>query len=294
MTDGRRSRSRSLLRSTGLAVGLAALLLALQSLQFYREYTPRMAAAANLLGWLTVESATRDLRGELQLAIERLQPAADAATDERRPVDAWRDFELHYTAAPGAAIRHLQDALPAFEAGVAGDVAVSGTAAGLLQQYAALHEDPYKPLLDELRSPPAWLWPAGPWLSRHAGYLPAATFNRAQYLALTGDAGTARVMLAGLSASAREPELLSRTWYLLGRIQFEMFRGTREVEYYLQSLDYLRRSLEADQSMPLARRLLDYLLSLPPAVTVPDASEGRPEMPSEGEGAAISDESRIF
>jgi len=73
-----------------------------------------------------------------------------------------------------------------------------------------------------------------------------------------------------------------------------LFRATPEAEYYEQSLQYLRQSLAADPDMDLAKHLLDFLLSLPLAATAPQAAEGRPEVPSEGEGAAVSAEKRIF
>ncbi len=81
---------------------------------------------------------------------------------------------------------------------------------------------------------------------------------------------------------------------MLGRLHFELFRATPEVEYYTQSVEYLRQSLLTDPDLQFAQRLLDFLLSLPQSATAPQAAEGRPETPSEGEGAAISAEKRIF
>jgi hypothetical protein len=131
-------------------------------------------------------------------------------------------------------------------------------------------------------------------IAGRSGYRQAATLNRAVYLAQTGDIGTARVMLAGLNARTDDPETLGKIYYTLGRLQFELFRATPEVEYYTQSIQYLRQAMAADPESRLAQRLLDFLLSLPQAAAAPQSAEGRPETPSEGEGAAISAEKRIF
>ena len=88
--------------------------------------------------------------------------------------------------------------------------------------------------------------------------------------------------------------MLGRVYYLLARLQFQLFLETPEVEYYSQSLRYLRESLAADPEAELPRRLLDFLLSLSASATAPQSAEGRPETPSEGEGAAISAEKRVF
>jgi len=101
-------------------------------------------------------------------------------------------------------------------------------------------------------------------------------------------------MLAGLNASVEDPGVLATIYYTLARLQFELFRATPEVEYYTQSIQYLRQSLIADPDLQLAQRLLDFLLSLPPTAAAPQAADGRPETPSEGEGAAVSAENRIF
>ncbi|MDX1500575.1 MAG: hypothetical protein R3176_11785, partial [Woeseiaceae bacterium] len=205
---------------------------------------------------------------------------------------AWQDFAGHFGAAPAEAIAVLRDELPGLTAG--SDTASVASLEAALLRLETLYATDYKALVDEVRRPPFYLWPTAGVVAARSGYREAAVFNRALYLAQTGDIGTARVMLAGLNATVDDPVLLAKVHYLLGRLQFELFVDTPEVEYYSQSLAYLRQSLGGDPAGPLARRLLDFLLSLPQTATAPQSAEGRPETPSEGEGAAISAEKRIF
>ena len=163
-----------------------------------------------------------------------------------------------------------------------------------LERLQTIYADSYKDLRADLRDPPAFLWPMASIVAERSGYRQAVTLNRALYLAQTGEIGTARVMLAGLNAAVEDLDLLATIHYTLGRLQFELFRATPDVEYYTQSIQYLRQSLVADPDLQLAQRLLDFLLSLPQAATAPQTADGRPETPSEGDGAAVSAEQRIF
>lgn len=278
---------------TAAIVLAAVLLVSLQAAVFYRQFEPRMAAANETLHALVVETAGRRLYSTATAAADRLIEATAPGDDGARTLaDAWRDFAGHFPGAPAEAIATVREELPALTAG-RDPVAVASLDAALAR-LGALYANDFRALVDDLRRPPFYLWPAGGVVAARSGYRPAAIFNRALYLAQTGDIGTARVMLAGLNATVEDPVLLARVHYLLARLQFELFVDTPEVEYYSQALAYLRQSLAGDPAGPLARRLLDFLLSLPQTATAPQSAEGRPETPSEGEGAAISAEKRIF
>lgn len=266
-----------------------------QAALFFGEFAPRVAQANAALFDLMVEKTQRKLYRSIAERIEVLSnmaPAADA--DDRTLADAWEDFQSHFAAAPREAVDTLSNELPGLTAGISdadGDV---NRLVAQLNRLKIIYADSYKDLLADLKRPPAYLWPTAPLVVAKAGYRQAATLNRALYLAQTGEIGTARVMLAGLNASVEDRELLGKIYYTLGRLQFELFIATPEAEYFTQSVQYLRQSLEADPDSQLAKRLLDYLLSLSQTATAPQAAEGRPETPSEGEGAAVSAEQRVF
>jgi len=207
---------------------------------------------------------------------------------------AWKEFAGHFTAVPRDATATLASALPELMAGNRADAGAIQKLTTRIERLQAIYADSNKELLADLREPPAYLWPMASIVAERSGYRQAVTLNRALYLAQTGEIGTARVMLAGLNASVEDPDVLATIYYMLGRLQFELFRATPEVEYYMQSIQYLRQSLVADPGLQLAQRLLDFLLSLPQAETAPQSPDGRPETPSEGEGAAVSAEKRIF
>jgi hypothetical protein len=288
-------RHRLLILRTGAAVLCIVALLALQAALFYSRYTPRMAAANADLFDLIVETARREVYADIASRVYELAEALpEAESGERTLTEAWRDFQAHFTLAPGEAIAMFTGELPGLAAGIDGGAAEVASLEADFERLAAIYADRYRDLLDELRRPPLYLWPTARVVAGRSGYRQAATLNRALYLAQTGDIGTARVMLAGLNATVDEPRTLSTIYYTLARLQFELFKETPEVEYYTQALNYLRQSLAADPDALLAQRLLDFLLSLPPTATAPQSAEGRPENPSEGEGAAISAEKRIF
>ncbi len=280
-----------------LAVGLLAIVIlaALQAAAFYQRFAPRVDAANEALYALMLENAQRSLYRELAMRVEELPRATDGEPREARTMtDAWTDFTAHFPAAPYEAVVTLQNELPVVLAGSAASAAAHDSVADVLGRMQAVYADRNKALLADLKRPPLYLWPMASILGRHSGYRQAVTFNRALYLAQTGDIGTARVMLAGLNASLEAPQELAAVYYTLARLQFELFRATPDVDYYRQAQSYLQQALAAQPDMQLARRLLDFLLSLPPAATAPQAAEGRPETPAEGEGAAVSAEKRIF
>lgn len=268
---------------------------ATQAMLFYFLTTPRIEQANAQLFELSVENSQRSLYYEIARQVRTLIELAPD-TDAREPplANAWAEFEVHFTAAPHDAVAALADQMPALTAGSRADAGAVRKLTASLERLRAIYADSYKELLADLRKPPIFLWPMASIVAERSGYRQAVTLNRALYLAQTGEIGTARVMLAGLNASVEDPGVLATIYYTLARLQFELFRATPEVDYYTQSIQYLRQSLIADPDLQLAQRLLDFLLSLPQVAAAPQAADGRPETPSEGEGAAVSAENRIF
>ena len=278
-----------------LVLAFATLVAGAQSLLFFNEFVPRVTRANAQLFDLMVENSQRTLYRRIAAQIDTLRDwVPEANPGERTLADAWDDFQNHFSAAPQEAIGTLIGELPDLTATIGGDAGQVGLLAANLERLQAMYADSYKDLLADLRRPAAYLRPTAASIARRSGYLQAVTLNRALYLAQTGDIGTARVILAGLSASSDDPEVLGTIYYTLGRLQLELFLASPEAEYFTQAVQYLGRSLVANPDMQLARHLLDYLLSLSQAATAPQSAEGRPETPSEGEGAAVSAENRVF
>ncbi len=270
-------------------------LAALQAATFFNRMSARVAIANSQLFELMVEDTQHTTYRTLARQMERLLNAAPEAERESRALStAWAEFQNHFSAAPSEALETLHDAMPVLTVAYADESGVVSAAIATMQRMRSTYADSFKPLLAELRSPPIYLWPTAKIVANMSGVRDAVTFNRALYLAQVGEIGTARVMLAGLNASVDDPVVLSTIYYTLGRLQFELFRGTPEAEYFIQSVQYLRQSLNADPDSEKAKHLLDFLFSLNQTPTAPQSAEGRPETPSEGEGAAVSAEKRIF
>jgi len=291
-------RSWVKIRAAKLAVFLLLAMVTVAALQaaiFYSMFTPRIEKANALLFELGVENSQRSIYFEIDRkvrALIKLAPESDAP--QLTLAGAWKDFGSHFTASPYAALDAFLSTLPAVTADNRADASAIEELAAQLERLQAIYADSYKDLLVDLRAPPVYLWPTGSIIAKRSGYRQAVTLNRALYLAQTGEIGTARVMLAGLNAAVEDPKILATVYYTLGRVQFELFRTTPEVEYYTQSIHYLRQALATDPGLQLAKRLLDFLLSLPATETAPQSPDGRPETPSEGAGAAISAEKRVF
>ncbi len=264
---------------------------ALQAAMFYALFTPRIEQANAQLYVLGVENSQRSILYKIDRKVRVLvKSAPDNDAPESTLAGVWKDFENHFNAAPRDALDTLLSQLQS----VTTDAAAIDELVVQVERLQIMYADSYKDLLADLRAPPAYLWPTGPSIAKRSGYRQVVTLNRALYLAQTGEIGTARVILAGLNAAVDDPKILATVYYTLGRLQFELFRATPEVEYYTASIHYLRQALAADPGQQLAKRLLDFLLSLPAAETAPQSPDGRPETASEGAGAAISAEQRIF
>lgn len=268
---------------------------ALQSALFYYLVTPRIEQANAQLFELSVENSQHSLYYGIARQVGALiESAPGSDSPEPALAGAWKEFERHFTVAPRDAVEAFAHELPALTADHRADAGDIRNLMARLERLQIIYADSYKDLLADLREPPAFLWPMASIVAERSGYRQAVMLNRALYLAQTGEIGTARVMLAGLNASVEDPDLLATIHYTLGRLHFELFRATPDVEYYTQSIQYLRQSLVADPDLQLAQRLLDFLLSLPQAATTPQTADGRFETPSEGDGAAVSAEQRIF
>lgn len=282
-------------RNAFVVIVVAAFLWGVQGALFFKQFSPRVANANAQLFNLKVENSQRTLYRSIAAKVEILNlAAAETDGEERSLADAWDDFQGNFASAPHAAVTTLMNELPAVTVTMGANNPGVSQLAAELDRLGLIYADAYKDLLADLNSPPVYLWPTAALLAETSGYRQAARLNRALYLSQTGDIGTARVMLAGLNASVDDPQVRGIVYYMLGRLQFEMFSATPEVEYFIQSVQYLRQSLQADPQQPLAKRLLDFLLSLPQSAAAPQSAEGRPETPSEGEGAAVSAEKRVF
>lgn len=278
-----------------VAVPLIVLIASLQAFAFLRLSAPDFGRAKATLYDLMVERSERGLYRSIARQVEALRKSAPATAESAKAlIAAWEGFSTHFAAAPREAIAEFREDLVPLRAAFGQESVSLEILDTELDRLADIYADDWRPLAQVTTDPPLYLWPTAPIVARLAGYRQAVAMNRALYLAQTGDIGTARVMMAGLNASAEDPKLRAATFYVLARLQFELFRTTLEAEYYLQSLAYLRQSLAADPGFELATRLLDYLLSLSQAETVPQSADGRPETPAEGEGAAVSAEKRIF
>lgn len=273
------------------AIAAAAMIAGLQSVAFYRTFTPRVEDANRLLFDLVVESSRKDLYEGIGAQVRTIEHTGVNRSSSMR--DARRRFHEQFSAAPMAAIADLRAALEMLEPGSDREQAVALLLADL-GRFEAMHVDRYEQLLERLDAPPFWLWPSAQLLARYSEVGEVMRLNRALHLAQLGEVGTARVMLAGLRASTKSPRMLGVVHYLLARLEFELFRARPDAELYSQSVQYVRQSLQADPNSELAKRFLDYLLSLSQAEAIPQAVEGEPTTASEGEGAAVSADERRF
>jgi hypothetical protein len=278
-----------------LVVAFALVVGGMQAAAFYGKFTPRVQNANGLLFDLLVESAQGSLFNEVQLKLEGLKELVAHGEDSAlRLSEAWDNFDDHFSSAPVEALETLNNELPGLGAGLKGASGQLHSLRNDLERLTVIYSDPYRELIAQLDRPPMYLWPTATLLAETSGYRHAVTLNRALYLAQVGEIGTSRVMLTGLHASAEGSQMRGLVNYMLGRLQFELFRSRPEAEFYTQSVMYLRESLKEDPTSSLTKRLFDYLLSLSQTEAVPREGEGRPTTPAEGEGAAISADRRKF
>jgi hypothetical protein len=278
-----------------LIAALVTIIGAVQAAAFYGRFAPGVERANGLLFDLMVERAQGGLYAEVQTQLQGLKGLAAHGEDSAlRLAQAWDAFDDHFAAAPVEALEILKNELPALGAGLKDAADELEGLRAHLERLIEIYSDPYDELIAELDDPPVYLRPTAAIIAETSGYRQAVTLNRALYLAQVGEIGTSRVMLTGLHAQASEARTRGLVNYMLGRLQFELFRSRPEAEFYTQSVMYLRESLKDDPEASLTQRLFDYLLSLSQTEAVPREGEGRPTTPAEGEGAAISADRRRF
>ncbi len=273
------------------AIAVAVTVGGLQSYAFYRTFTPRVEDANRLLFDLVVESSGHAMYERVAGQVRQLENDGGDRYASLR--EAWGTFLQQFSAAPDTAIAGLRGELETLEAANGEDPALARLLADV-RRFEAMHVDRYGTLLERIDDPPFWLWPTARLLVRYSDAGDVVTLNRALHLAQVGEIGTARVLLSGLRASTDDPRMLGLVYYVLGRLEFDLFRTRPDAELYMQSVQYVRQSLQSDPGFELAQRFLDYLLSLSQEQAVPRAGEGKPTTPSEGEGAAVSADERRF
>lgn len=276
-----------------LTVAGIVVIVGLQSMVFYMTFVPRAEEASRLLFDLVVESADRELNQRIAERFGELMASQMSGKGPELLRDAWESFHVTFPTEPTEAIRKLQSQLRELDKTERADLISTGLQHDL-DRFSAIYEDRYRDILDQLDDTSFYLWPTAPLLARCSGFRDTVTFNSALHLAQVGEIGTARVMLVGLGASTDNKRLAGLIYYMLGRLEFELFRSRPELDLYSQAVQYMRQSLQVDPSSELAKRFLDYLLSFSQGETVPGGKEGDPTTLSEGEGAAISADKRRF
>lgn len=274
-----------------LALAVVVVIAGAQAMLFYRSFTPGIEQANRLLFELVVESSQVELFKRIEARLGVMASAGGGRS--ARFGQAWESFHDQFTTAPVKAIRTLEDALDVLDPAAAPDSSVA-LLRDDLERLESIYTDRYEPLLDRLENPPLWLWPTTHFIVRYAGVREPLVVNRALHLAQVGEIGTARVLLTGLRASTEDARMLGAIYYLLGRLEFELFRSRPEADLYVQSVNYVTQSLKADPESELARRFLDYLLSLSRAEAAARPGEGEPTRRSDGQGAATSADKRRF
>jgi len=278
-----------------IVIGLVSLLAGMQSLLFFSIYAPRVDTANMRLDALTTEVARGDMHKAVQAQLKSLIGKAGNKSDlGARIGSALKAFNDDFNQAPMDKIKVLRSAIPAIEKGLTGTGAGTGKLVAALDRLQTTYTDPYGSLFSDLDAPPWYLQPLAGMLRNLSGYYDAVTLNRAMFLARTGELGTARVLLTGLYARARDPHVLGLVYYCLGRLQYERFATRPEPENYTQSVQYIRQSLQADPHLSLAKKMLDYLLSLSQAQGIPRPGKGEPKTMTEGSQGAITKEKPLF
>ena len=290
--------------------GLALLifLISLQSMGFYSRYQQRIESANEELFSLITEKT----RAEVQLGIQQQFRSLLATLKDTKEIsgnvnDLYEVMAEHFREDPLGTVTETHAgllSLPEALQVLVDEGTIDAIPDGAMEQIAMLamdleklleiYEVPYEELQSDLESPPFYLWPTAGILARSSGYINSVTFNRAVYLAQIGEMGTARVLLTGLHASATEPEMVSKIYYGLGRLQWELFLSRAEPENYFQAVKYLRQSMQTDPQASLPKRVFDYMLSLTQAESTPGAGKGDPTTLTEGEAGAVSDGTPMF
>lgn len=272
------------------AVWLLAALLMLVSVQasvFKARLMPRMAEANQRLSDLLAEETQGQLYADLDAALQSLYPKSGAVDVDAADLAHLRSELLqNFSGAPLEALEALRAQLSEMESSFGNSVAEIDRLWHELGRLEDLYANPYAEVLAQVEEPSWYLRPAAGLVIGSSGYEHTLKFNLATYLAQVGRTGTARVLLAGLHATVDDTDMVGLVNFSQGRLYFEQFRMRSDADSYGRSVHYTRQSVQADADSSLARRFLDFLMSLrqvPPATTQGPGDETRA---AEGEGAA--------
>jgi hypothetical protein len=279
------------------AIVVAALLLLLggvQSLIYFNKYSYEISQTSLKLQTLVAEKNSGELMEGVWDKLWRLGAAVSQDHEASLQLRTMlRSFNETVGVAPKETIGKLAVDLPGLKQKMpefSGQLAEFESAVAVLHD---IYQIDYESLIDSMQHPPIYLWPIAGILKKKSGYLRIAIYNRAMYLAQTGEMGTARVLLTGLHASAHDDEFLALVYFGLARLQWELFVERGQRENYFLAVNFLRQSIQADPQLMLARRLLDFLLSISQTNTF-EPGQGDPAAPSEGQAGADPEVMPIF
>lgn len=290
-------RGKSARRTVVALVVFVAIVACLQAGAFFSVYGARLAEANELLFELQVETRQQHVYRRMAKVFATLRERSATANEERLGQELAQStfrFESQFGGTPLEAIETLRVLLPQAASRFGDKDPAIVQLRDDFGRMDALYADRYKAILQDFDRPPLLLWPTASVLARYSNLRAAATFNRALYLSQIGEFGTSRAILSGLHATTENKEQLALIYYTLGRLQFELWTMRPESEFYLQAVKYLRQSLQSNADLQLAKRLLQYLLSITQGEIVIGAGESRTTAPTEGEGSDVPVGRRIF
>jgi len=287
-------RRKKILFAAIIVTALLLLLGGVQSLIFFSKYSHEISQTNQKLQALVAEKYSGELMDGVWDKLWRLGAAVSQDHAASLPLRTMlRTFNETVRVAPKETIGKLTADLPGLKQKMpefTDQLAEFESAVAVLHD---IYQIDYEPLIDSMQNPPVYLWPIAGILMEKTGYLRIATYNRAMYLAQTGEMGTARVLLTGLHASAHDDEFLALVYFGLARLQWQLFAERGQRENYFLAVNFLRQSIQTDPELILARRLLDFLLSLSQTNSF-EPTQGDPATPSEGQAGADPEVMPIF
>jgi len=284
------------------------ILVGIQIFIFYNIYSPRVASANDKMVAFTAEKARGDMQRNIQQQYSALSLSVKGVTGVARQLDdLFEVLTQHFRESPLETSLEVRTQLLTIQVTLQ-EKLQSDTPDGVtsemideitllvknLDRLREIYTVPFEQLQNQLQNSPWYLWPTAGVLVKTSGYLNAAIFNRAIYLAQIGEMGTARVLLTGLHGAADDQKLLGLIFYGLGRLQWELFLTRSDPENYFQAVKFLQQSMQSDPDSELAKRLFDYFKSLSQSEGSPGEGSGEPTVPTEGEAGAVTDRAPIF
>jgi len=284
-------------KSIFVFVVLTAVLLLLggiQSLVFFNMYTPGVALTSTKLQALVSEKYSGELLNGVWELLWKLGASVsqehEAALQLRTLI---KTFNETARVAPKETVENLASGIPELKKNLPEAAEQLAQFESAIEQMREIYTIDFEGLIDDLQNPPFYLWPSAAILVEKSAYLRIATYNRAMYLAQTGEMGTARVLLNGLQAATHDNEFQALVYFGLARLQWQLFAERGQIENYMLGLNFLRQSIQTDPQFLLARRLLDFLLSMEMTSSF-EAGQGDPTSPSEGEAGADPEVAPVF